>query len=579
MQMRTLADAIRARVGSPLGPPNASWTPLQLVPIHDRLVAPIRPLLLVVFGAVALLQLIACANVANLLLARSSTRRRDVAIRAALGSGRGRLIRQHLTDSIMLALIGGMVGTIAAAIGLDVVASLIPPGALPHVTDLRIDGRVLAFSLLSSLMSGVLFGIWPALRAARSDAVLDLKDGSIAQTRRTGGLRALVIGEVALAFVLLTAAGLVTISFARLTGVDPGFRSGDVLVAEVALPEGRYPDFESMRRFAGAVLNDLSAVPRVTRAAAVNWLPIGGAWLAGDFSVEGATHPPGFDAVKSAVSQGYFETMSIPMLAGRDFTAEDSDGAPLVVVVTEQLARRVWPGQSAVGKRLRVGFGRAEDDPWRVVVGVVQDVKQMALDADPSPAIYFPINQAPVPFLLRGLTVVVRSSASAEALAPAVRDRIHRIDPLLSIGRVTTMGELVSQSVAEPRFRAVLLGGFAGSALLLIGVGMLGVLGYAVASRTREIGIRMAIGARSLDVVRLVLGQALTMATIGVAGGVGLALITTRLLARFLFQIEPRDPATFAGAAAVIGALALVASYLPARRAARIDPLLTLRAE
>jgi putative ABC transport system permease protein len=554
-------------------------TDVQIVSLQDRVVRTVRPLLLVVFGAVVVLQLIACVNVANLLLARAMSRRREVAVRSALGSGRGRLIQQHLTESFLLALIGGAAGLLAAVWGVTLVSRLIPARTLPRIDEVHVNATVLAFTVVVSLVSGVVFGLAPAIRAAGSDPATELTGTAGTQSAPSRTLGYLVIAEVALAFVLLAGAGLLLKSFVRLTSVDPGFKAADVATIGVTLPETRYPTSEPMRAFAAKVVDDMRHVPGVTHAAAVNWLPIAGSWLTGDFTVEGHARAPAINAVKSAVSPDYFDTMAIPLLEGRDFNAHDGADTQRVAIVTEGLARTVWPGESAIGKRLRLGFGPRDAEPWIVVVGVVRDIKQTALDNDPNPAIYVPLDQAPRPFLIRSLAFLARTADGRQQVSNAVREQIRRADALLAVGRVRTMRELIGASVSEPRFRALLLGGFAASALILITVGMLGVLGYAVVRRTREIGIRMAIGARSGNVTRLVVAQALKMTMIGIACGVGLALLTTRLLERFLFDVRPRDPGTLVAAGVVIGVLALVASYLPARRATQVDPLVTLRAE
>jgi len=545
--------------------------------LHEQVVRGARPLLLTLLSAVALLLLVACANVANLLLGRATARSREVAIRSALGSGRRRLIQQFLVESLVLGLIGGVAGLLLTNLGIDLIAALIPPGALPRVAKAHIDTHVLIFSAAVSLFTGLIFGAFPALYAARTDLTTALRGAT--QTARSGYLRVLIGTEIALAFVLLVAAGLLLRSFERLTSVNPGFRPQGVLTVDVTLPEGSYPTLTEMRAFSSAVLDRIAHAPAIVASGAVNFLPIGGPSLVGDFTLEGIPRPRGFTAAKPAVSPGYLAAMGIPLVQGRDFTERDTEQALGVAIVTEGFARRAWAGQNAIGKRLRLGFGRPEQQPWLTVVGLVRDVKQSALADDVKPAIYVPLLQAPRPFLLRSLAFVVRTAVDTESVAWVIRQQIYAVDPALPVGRIATMTQLISDSVSEPRFRTVLLGGFGASALMLIAVGLVGVLGYSVARRTREIGVRTALGAQRAAVAMLVVKQALTTTFIGMACGVPLALVATRLLERFLFEVSPHDPATFLAVGAVLCVTALLASYIPARRAASVDPLVALRCE
>jgi putative ABC transport system permease protein len=552
---------------------------VRIVALRERIVAGVRRLLYTLFGAVALLLIIACANVANLLLARAIGRDREAAIRSALGSGRRRLIQQHITESLLLGVCGGVAGILVAAWGVKLVAALIPDGTLPRLQEVRIDAGVVAFTTFVSLIAGVVFGTAPAIHTAATDVMTAIKGLSPSYTRQSRTLGGLVVAQVALAFALLASCGLLLRSFWRLTSVDPGFRPDRVLAVDVTLPEATYPTLTEMRAFASSVLARIRATPGVSEAGAVNLLPIGGSLLSGDFIVENVPGPLELVAVKPSVSPGYFRAMGIRLLRGRDFDIRDQRDAPGVAIVTDNLARRVWPGQEPVGKRLKLGFGEPVDDPWLTVVGVVADVKQTALDDESKPAIDVPIDQAPRPFLLREMSFVVRTGADPRALAASIRDDLRFVDPLLPIGRAATMTDLIDTSIAAPRFRAVLVASFAVSALALITIGMVGVLGCTVARRTREIGVRMALGAQRADVVGLVVGQALTMSLVGIAAGAALALAATQVLAAFLFEISARDPATFAAAAMILTALTLVASYVPARRAAGADPLAALRAE
>jgi putative ABC transport system permease protein len=552
---------------------------MRVVQLQEQIVRAVRPLLLTLFSAVILLLVVACANVANLLLGRAAARDREVAIRSALGSGTRRLIQQYLIESVLLAAIGGALGLLLTNIGVHLMAALIPPGTLPRVKEVRIDSHVLIFSMAVSVITGLTFGLVPAMQAGHTDVTTTFRGTGAMHTTRSRYFRFLIAAEVALAFVLLVGAGLLFKSLARLTSVNPGFRPESILTLDVTLPEGGYPTLAEMRAFSSAVLEGIRHTPAVMESGAVNLLPIGGPLLSGGFILEGVPRPRGFTAVKPAVSPGYFSAMGIAMLRGRDFNEQDTDQAPGVAVVTEQFARRAWPGQDAIGKRLKLGFGRPEEQPWLTLVGVVGDVKQSALADETRPAIYVPLTQAPRPFLLRNLSFVARTTVDPRSVASVLREQIHRVDPLLPVGRVATMTQLMSDSVAEPRFRAILLGAFGGSAVVLIGVGMLGVLGFFVARRRQEIGLRMAVGAQRADIATLVVKQALAMTGIGIACGATLAFAVTRLLERFLFEISPHDPAIFVLMAAVLCVMSLVASYVPVQRATKIDPFVALRCE
>ena len=551
---------------------------INLVPLKDVVVRTARPLLGLLFGAVGLLLLIACGNAATLLLARATTREREVAIRGALGAGRAQLVQQFLVESIMLALIGGVAGLLVAAWGLDVVKALVPNGTLPRIDEVAVDGRVLAFTIVVSLVTGLVFGAVPAFRSGTTDIVGALKATSTTHTRASRPLRLLVAGQVALAFVLVAGAGLLFMSFHRLTSVEPGFRTDHVLTLDVALPEQSYPTLAEMRAFSASVIERLHHTPGILAAGAVNALPLGGSGVAGDFVAEGVADRQALFASKAAVSPDYFRTMGIPLRRGRDFTDQDRAGGADAVIVTEGLARRLWPGRDPIGRRLKLGFGD-DDKDWRTIVGVVGDVRQGGLDHGLRPTIYMPIAQAPVPFLIRYVTIVAHTTDDPRAVASQVRRQINAVDPLLPVGRMSTMAALVADSVSEPRFRAVLLGSFALAALLLIAVGILGVLMSFVARRTREIGVRMTLGARSADVVRIVVSQALWITLIGLAAGVALAIPLTRLLRSYLFAVSPNDPMTLAAGGLLLILLGLAASFVPARRASRVDPLITLRTE
>jgi predicted permease len=573
-------DALAARL-APLAPPDRRVERVHVASLRDRIVADVRPLLLVLSGAVGLLLAIACSNVANLLVARGAARQKELTLRAALGASRWRIVRQLLMEALLLASLGGMAGLVLAFQGVAALRSAIPPGSLPRLEEIVVDRQALVFTLITSLATGLIFGLLPALRSSRTDAGATIKDHGATTTPRPTLLNWLIAAEVALTFVLLVGAGLLIHSFWRLTGVDPGFEPGRILTASVTLPETAYDTSAAMTRFSSEVLARLDGAPGVAEVAAVNWLPLGGSLIRGTFLVEGVREIPPAAAVvsKPAVSPGYFRALGIPLVSGRDFDARDGPSSPGVVIVSASLARALWPGADPLGKRLTSGFGPPEEQPWLTVVGVVGDVKQTGLGDETLPAVYMPLPQAPRPFLLRRLTFVVRTTGEPAAVAPLLRGAIRRVDANLPFDRVETMSALVGTSVSEPRFRSTVMGLFAAAALALVGAGVLGSVSYSVARRTREIGVRMALGAAPRGVLRLVIGQLLWVTAAGLAVGVLAAVGLTRLLARFLFAVGPTDPITFMAAAVVLVSAAAAAAYVPARRAARVDPLIALRLE
>ena len=548
----------------------------RAVPLHAYLVGDVRPWLLRLLGAVGFVLLIACANVASLLLARAGARQKEIAVRAALGSGRGRLVRQFLTESALLGCLGGLGGLLAAVWVVRLLLALVPAGSLPRLHEVGIDLPVLAFTFVTSIATGVLCGLVPTLHSTRADVSVALKAAGATHTRPTRLLHALVVAEVALALVLLAGAGLLIKSFVRLTSVDPGFSPRDVLTLSVTLPDTAYSTLDQMRAFHARALERLAAVPGVDAAGAVNWLPFGGQLLQGTFAVEGRDLPRGLRWVaKLAVSPDYFRAMGIPIVRGRAFGTEDTDQGQEVAIVTEGLAGRLWPGEDPLGKRIKLGFG---EDPWHSVVGVAREVKQGALSDEGAPAIYAPILQAPHPVLLSQMTFVVRG-ADASSLGPSIRRALQTLDGNLPIARMVMLDGLLAGSVSDDRVRTVLLGGFAGLALVLVATGILGVLAYAVTQRAREIGLRLALGAQRGDVVRLVLRQALRTTVLGVAIGLPAAVALTQLLASYLFEVRPHDAVTFLTASLILLGVALAAAAVPARRAAGVDPLVVLRAD
>jgi putative ABC transport system permease protein len=577
-QAQSDMDAVARRLQE-LYPDTNTGLGVAVVPLHEQLVGEIRPALLILLGAVGLVLLIACANVANLLLARAAARYREAAVRAALGAGRLRLVRQFLTESLLIAMLGGAAGLLLAFAGLRVLAAFIPE-EISLAREISLDPRVLAFTVAISAATGIVFGLVPALQASSPNLNDSLKEGG-RDPSAAGKSRArstLVISEVALALVLLIGAGLLINSFVRLQSVDPGFRSDNLLTMSVVLPDTKYPDASRRAAFYDQTLARVGALPGVESAAVVTRLPLTFKGNANSYSVEGFPEPSPDQrpiAVTRVISPDYFRAMGIAVLRGRHFTPQDREDSGNVVVVNETFANRYWPGDDPVGKRIKMG-SLSSDAPWLTIVGVAADVRQFELSAPPRPQMYLPYTQLDF-FSPRDL--VVRTASDPLALATAVRNEVWAVDPDQPVSNVRTMGSIVAESLARQRFSMLLLAIFAGVALALAAVGIYGVLSYTVTQRTREIGIRMALGAERRDVMRLVVGQGFRLVVIGLAIGIVAALGLSRLMASLLFGVSPSDPATFLAVPAVLAAVALVASYVPARRATRVDPMRALRYE
>ncbi|MEK6322889.1 MAG: ABC transporter permease [Acidobacteriota bacterium] len=550
---------------------------LTVIPLQEFVVAGTRPVLLVLLGAVSLVLLIACANVANLLLARAASRQREMAIRRALGASRWRIVLQLLVESVILSLFGGALGVLFAVWGLEGLLVFLPEG-VPRAETIGIDVVVLAFALAASLLSGIIFGLAPALHSSKTDLSRSLKEGerSVSETRSRRRVRsALVISEFALAMVLLISAGLLIQSFIRLIEVKPGFDPRNLLTMNVILPP-RYEKPAAMANFYRTAIERFQNVPGVRAAGAVFGLPLGDMGVRGDFTIEGQPPPAaGVNASKLVVSTGYFRAMGIPLVRGRFFTDADTDKSAQVVILSENMAEIFWPGENPIGKRLHLGF---RSKPMCTVAGVVANVHQNGFAKNAPLAIYMPDTQAPV-FLLNAAAFVVRTETDPQALASTFRRELQEVDNELPLYDVRTMDQLVSRSVSEPRFNMVLLAVFAGLALALASIGIYGVVAYSVAERTREIGIRMAMGAQADDVVKLVLKQGTMLISIGVALGLVAAFAVTRVISSFLFGVSATDPATFAGIALLLGVVALIACYIPARWATKVDPMVALRYE
>jgi len=549
-----------------------------LIPLHDRVIGNSSTMLWLLFGVVGLVLLIACVNYANLLLARGAKREQELVVRVALGAGRWRLVRQLLTESVMISVLGGAVGLLLALWGVDMLVRL-KPDSLPRVETIAIDGRVMGFALIVAVLTGIVFGLIPALTAVRVNVSEALKEGG---RGAVGAVRhrlrsVLVVMEVAMALLLLVGAGLLIKSFWQLRGVSPGFEPDNLLTMRLELPETRYKGIPEQIRYRRALLDEVSSIPN-SQAAIISELPLSGDSLNHDFTVEGWQMSPGDEPnVETRSIQGdYFRAMQIPLLAGRDLTAQDDEKATLVGVANQTLVRQFFPQDDPIGKRVR--WARDDQVNWITIVGVVADVKHFGLDVPEQPALYTPYAQSGRAWK-RWQTLVVRSRENPATLAAAVKQGVWRVDARIPVTKLRTMKEVMGASYEERRFNMLLLAMFAAVALALAAVGIYGVVSYAVAQRTHEIGIRMALGAQSRDVLKMVVRQGMTLALTGVGIGVLAALPLTRLLKTLLFGVNTTDPATYVLIALLLIAVALLACVLPARRATKVDPMIALRCE
>ncbi|MGA2579847.1 MAG: ABC transporter permease [Bryobacteraceae bacterium] len=552
---------------------------MGIAPLRDSVVGKARPALLVFLGAVGCVLLIACVNVANLLLSRASARKQEIAIRASLGATRWRLARQLLTESAVLGVSGGLLGLIVALWGVETLIQLAPANRIPRIDEIRFDGWVFAFNIGVSLLTSMLFGLAPALQLTGARQTRNWKDAAARGSARAGSLRSvLVMAEVALALVLLIGAGLLVRSFEKLRAVDLGFRPGNVLAMSMELNGKPYESAEQIHRFDNDMLQRIANVSGVTAVGLINLLPMSDFLVQGDFKLAGQQLPPDALAVKPAVSPGYFRAMGIPLMRGRAFDEHDNLKSAPVAMVDESFARRFWPGQNPIGKRISFEDNPKAESDWMTVVGVAGSIRQENPAAEHM-TVYQPFAQVKGLFFLQEVSFLVRSNANPSSLAPALRAQVWTVDKDLPIGAMTSMQDLLYTSTAEPRFQTRVLASFSSIAFLLAIVGIYGVMAYSVTQRTQEIGIRMAIGAQRGHILQMILWRSAALVAGGLAIGLAGAWAATRVLKDFLFEVTPFDPLTFAAVSLLLALVALAACYIPARRAAAIDPLVALRYE
>ena len=573
-QAQAEMDTVGARLAREF-PAQDSGLTIRIQPYRQAVVGNVKSALLILLGAVGLVLLIACANIANLLLSRATSRGREIAVRIALGAGRARIVRQLLTESALLGLLGGAAGVLLAMWCVWILRPFLP-SEVTQINSIHIGGSVLAFALVLSLAAAMAFGLAPALLATPSNLQKKIKEGG-----ERGGQRArsfLGIAEISVAMVLLVAGGLLIRSFALVTTVNPGFDPKNVIEAEISLPQFQYSTPQQWTAFANELLARLHALPGLEDSALAAPLPMdrqGEATFT--FSIVGNPPlPPGKSTTAdyATVSPDYFHVMKIPLLRGRFFREEDSPSNPKVAIISETLAQRYFPNQEPIGRQMKFGFP-PNGDVSREIVGVVGDVRDASLGKKPGPMMYVPFAQAP----LYGGEVVVRSSLSATSVAAGIRQATHAVDKDLPVTNIASFPEVVGESISQERFRTFLLGSFSAIALALAAVGIFGVISYSAAQRTHEIGIRMALGAQPRDVLRLILGQGVRLALFGLVAGIVAAALLTRLMASMLYSVSPTDPVTFVAVAILLLGVALLACYIPARRAMRVDPMVVLRYE
>jgi putative ABC transport system permease protein len=553
----------------------------NLVPLHTQVVGDVRKTLFILLGAVGLVLLIACTNVANLMLARASQRDREIAIRAAVGASRRRLVLQLLTESLLLSMLGGLAGLVVSIWVVDLFIKL-SPGDIPRLNEASVDPFLLGFALLISVATGIGFGLLPAFQASRTNLNNALKDGGTKASegrQRRNARNGLVITEVALAQVLLVGAALLALSYVRVSQINPGFNADRILTAKIAPARKKYPDPKARSAFYAMILDRLQHMPGAESAGMVMSLPLSGSSMNRGFRAEGRTEPKPDENITmdfQIVSPSYFPTLEIPVKRGRGLTETDMETSERVIVINETMARQYWPNEDPIGKRLAIGES-SKDTSWRTIVGVVGDNRHASLNEPPVPTAFISYHQDLESWPRMGFVIKTKSDPSS--LASAVRKELAAIDPTQPVYAIEPMNNLLSASVAQRRFIMMLLGSLAAVAIALAMVGVYGVISFSVSERTHEIGIRMALGAHRWDVLRMVLGQGMRLTAVGILIGVGGAIAVTRLLTSMLFEVSPTDVGTFTIVAVAVAVVASVACYIPARRATRVDPLTALRYE
>jgi putative ABC transport system permease protein len=573
-QAQSELDAIAASLAAQFPVTNTGWS-VKLDPLQNVLIGNVRPAFMVLIGAVSLVLLIACANIASLLFARNTARRREIAIRIALGAGRSRLLRQLLTESLVLALAGGVAGIFLANAAVELLKQL-GPQSLPRLDEVNVSGTVLTFTFVTTILTAILFGLGPALKASRRELTESLKEGGASGDSRSKhrAHNALVVAEVALSVVVLIASGLLLNSFWRLMRVHLGFDPANVLTAEVSLVAPRYDDAPRRESFFHDLQDRLQSAPAVKSAGFISELPLSGE--ANDTFFTITEHPPAdpndnADADFRNIDGDYFGAMRIPLLAGRTFDRQDSAEFRNVVIVNEPFVKKFFPNEDPIGKHLKMFEGKPEF-VTREIVGVVGGNKHFALQESLRPEMFKPGS-------FSRMNIVVRSAGDPAMLTTAVRQAVSRIDPDEATSTFRTMDDVIALSASGDRFNTLLLGAFAAIALLLTAAGIFGVLSYLVTQRTREMGLRMALGAQPRDVLRVIVGHGMRLVLVGLCIGVAAALVVTRWMSSVLFDVKPSDPLTFAAVAVLLTAVAFLASYIPARRAMRVDPMVALRYE
>jgi putative ABC transport system permease protein len=552
---------------------------VNLVPLHEQVTGKVRPALLVLLGAVGFVLLIACANVANLLLARAAVREREMAIRTALGARRGRIIRQLLTESALLAILGGIAGLLIAIWGLDILVAL-SPSNIPRLDQIGVDTKVMIFTFGVSLLTGLIFGLVPALQASKPDLNESLKEGARGSTGGIHGSRVrnlLVVSEIALSLVLLIGAGLMIRSFIRLQSFDLGFNPKNLVTMRIQLPGSKYREEQQVANFFQQLFQRMESAPGIESVGGISSIFLSDTPNSTTFTIEG--RPPQTDAERvevpvDAVTSNYFRVMGVPLVKGREFNNRDVIGSTPVVIINETFARRFFPNEDPIDKRFVYG-NPAPNNPWMTIVGVVADVRRTGFDRAVRPETFLPQAQSPD----NGLTIVARTASDPAGFANTLRNEVWAVDKDQAVYDIETMDQTLSEMTSQRRFNMLLLGVFAGVALILAAVGIYGVISYSVTQRSHEIGIRLALGAQASDVLKLIVGQAAVLALAGVTVGLIAAFFLTRLMSSLLYGVSATDPLTFAAISLVLSGVALGASYVPARRAMKVDPMIALRYE